>query len=573
MKSSRAGTAGTTPVSSGLGCALFVALALAASVPASAAASDAMPSTQIDPHAACSIPPSYVPAQLLERPVRLRQGIGNSHQTVTTSYSEAQAFYDQGLNYLESYVWIEAARSFHQALRLDPSLALAYVGLSRVESGLDNPPGARRYFEKAQALAPGASPRERRVIDIREKQLAAMDSLDDQARFLAYKKAIDDALNADLDDPSLWLLRGNAEESNASGRGQRGTAGSVAFYEQALKLVPDCASAHHYLIHTCETIGRIDKALEHGERYARLAPAIPHAAHMWGHDLRRVGRVDEAIIQFLKADSLERAYYAEEKLDPSLDWHHGHNLDLLASCYQHKGQMKLAEERLKESASLSAMDASHALNRGQMPNFFIHRGRYKEALEAARGMTRTDYPQSRCAGHALAGQALIGLGRMAEAKEELEAARRELEMVRPVALGLIPRRMQVEPWVEGLRGEILLREGNRDEGGAVIREVIRAMRAIPGPDAWTLALFRIESMARTAREAGDWELATFIAGQMLEHDPEYGGSHRAQALVLRHQGDGAGAARESDAALARWRDADRDLRELKDLTPTRTAER
>jgi hypothetical protein len=128
------------------------------------------------------------------------------------------------------------------------------------------------------------------------------------------------------------------------------------------------------------------------------------------------------------------------------------------------------------------------------------------------------------AGHALAGQALIGLGRRAEAKEELEAARRELETVPRVALGLIPRRMQVEPWVDGVRGEVLLREGNREEGGAVIREVIRAMRAIPGPDAWTLALFRIESMARTAREVGDWELAAFIAGQMLEHDPDYGGS-------------------------------------------------
>ena len=95
--------------------ALFVALALAALAPASGGASDAMPSTEIDPHAACSMPPSYVPAQLLERPLRLRQGIGNSHQIVTTSSTEAQAFYDQGLNYLESYVWIEAARSFHQA--------------------------------------------------------------------------------------------------------------------------------------------------------------------------------------------------------------------------------------------------------------------------------------------------------------------------------------------------------------------------------------------------------------------------------------------------------------------------
>jgi hypothetical protein len=31
---------------------------------------------------------------------------------------------DRGLNYLEPHVWIEASRSFHQALRLDPNLRL-----------------------------------------------------------------------------------------------------------------------------------------------------------------------------------------------------------------------------------------------------------------------------------------------------------------------------------------------------------------------------------------------------------------------------------------------------------------
>ena len=54
------------------------------------------------------------------RKFRSANGIGNSHEAVTTTSKEAQAFYDQGLNYLESYVWIEASRSFHQALRLDP---------------------------------------------------------------------------------------------------------------------------------------------------------------------------------------------------------------------------------------------------------------------------------------------------------------------------------------------------------------------------------------------------------------------------------------------------------------------
>lgn len=38
-----------------------------------------------DPHAACTAPPSYVPADLIGRPVLLTTGIGNSHETVTTT--------------------------------------------------------------------------------------------------------------------------------------------------------------------------------------------------------------------------------------------------------------------------------------------------------------------------------------------------------------------------------------------------------------------------------------------------------------------------------------------------------
>jgi len=528
---------------------------------------------QDDPHAACAAPPTYVPADLLERPVPLRPGVGNSHEPVTTTSAEAQVFYDQGLNYLESYVWIEASRSFHQALRLDPKLAMACLGLSRVHSGLDDIAGATRFCEKARALAAGASERERRRIAIREKQLASMDDLESAEKFLAYKKSIDDALAADLDDPQLWLLRGNAEEPNASGRGQRGTAASVAYYEAVLRLVPDHASAHHFLIHTYETIGRIDRALAHGEAFARLSPAIPHAAHMWGHDLRRVGQVDAAIAQFRQADSLELAYYAKEKLSPSLDWHHGHNLDLLSTCYQHKGQMKLAEKTMRSAAALAVVDAYRAFNRRELPSFLLHRARYAEALDEARVLVATAFPQSRAVGHALAGQALLGLGRTDEAGKELEAARGALEEVPRVALGLIPRRSAVAPWVDALRGELLLRQGRRGEGAVVLTDVVRALRASPGPDAWSQSLFRLESMARTAREVGDWDLAGFIAAEMLDHDPAYGGSHLAQALVLRHRGDAAGHRREIEAARGTWRDADADLAELKLLTTASAARR
>jgi hypothetical protein len=46
----------------------------------------------------------WVPREILERPILLRGDIGNVHEKVTTSSPEAQAFYDQGLNYLSSYV-------------------------------------------------------------------------------------------------------------------------------------------------------------------------------------------------------------------------------------------------------------------------------------------------------------------------------------------------------------------------------------------------------------------------------------------------------------------------------------
>src|SRR6266404_1848054 len=102
-----------------------------------------------------------VPREILDRPVPLRQGIGSVHEAVSTSSPEAQAFYDQGLAYEHSFVWIEAARSFHQALRLDPNLAMAYLGLADTYIGLQDVATARAAFQRAKELERKASQRER----------------------------------------------------------------------------------------------------------------------------------------------------------------------------------------------------------------------------------------------------------------------------------------------------------------------------------------------------------------------------------------------------------------------------
>ena len=81
--------------------------------------------------------------------------------------------------------------------------------------------------------------------------------------------------------------------------------------------------------------------------------------------------------------------------------------------------------------------------------------------------------------------------------------------------------------LQQLQGEFFLRTGQRDKGRATLEDVAKKARAAPGPDAWTQALFTLESIARAAREVGDWDFAAWAAGQMQEHDPNYGGTQYA----------------------------------------------
>jgi len=106
-----------------------------------------------------------------------------------------------------------------------------------------------------------------------------------------------------------------------------------------LRLSPDNFAAHHYLAHTLENHGPAKEALEQTEIYVRMAPAIPHAHHMHGHDLRKVGQTEQAIAEFLKAEELEDNYYRAENIKPQFDWHHAHNLQLLAMSYEALGQI------------------------------------------------------------------------------------------------------------------------------------------------------------------------------------------------------------------------------------------
>jgi tetratricopeptide (TPR) repeat protein len=506
-----------------------------------------------DSHSSHAVP--VVPEEILTRPVTLRAGIGHAHESVETTSTRAQAFYDQGIEYLHSYVWIEAARSFHQALRLDSRLALAEVGLSYAYVELNAARKARDALSRAEALASGVSDRDRRRVEARARQMSAEDAPGDPRKLAGYRVTLDAALQKYPDDVELLLLRGMAESSDPAERGQGSPAAAVPFYQKALALAPNDDAPHHYLAHAYENTGKSVDALEHAAAYARMAPAIPHAHHMLGHELQRLGRMDEAIGAFEAADRLDSDYLRTEKIPAEYEWHYEHNLDLLGASYQYLGQMAKAERALKAAFGLPTSLVEQGFNKREWPGFLLSRGRIDEALAASRTLVDSSSPIVRATGHIAAGHALLASRRFKDAADEANAALHELNAA-PDGAALASTAL------ETLQGEFFLRTGEKDKARTMLEEAARRIRAAPGPDAWVEGLFALEAMARAAREAGDWDVAAWAASEMLAHDSSYPGTHFAAALAAEHEGDSRRAATEFAEAARGWAKADPGLPEL-----------
>ena len=286
------------------------------------------------------------------KPIGLNPGAGRMHQRVSTDSERAQAYYDQGIAYPYSYVWVDAARSFHEALRLDGELAMARVGLGKTYFNAEAWEAARAEFARASVLAEQGNATEKEVlwISLAQQQMDTSYAPRDQlaAQQAEYKAALDALIQFDPDDAHAWVLRGNAEEARRWGRGQRGRVGSIAYYESALQRNPDHFGAHHFLVHSYENIWHYGKAAEHGARLVDLAPDVPHAHHMYAHVLPRLGRWDEALRHLSIADRLHREYFAREGIAPGEDWHYPHNLTLLGTVQQRMGAVDETDRLYKE---------------------------------------------------------------------------------------------------------------------------------------------------------------------------------------------------------------------------------
>ena len=491
------------------------------------------------PHTACLTPLAGTVSQaLLERPVTLTDMAGHLHQKVNTTSAEAQAYYDQGFAYLASYVWVEAARSFHEALRRDPELAMAHLGLAKAHAGAEAVDEARVHLQQATALAAKGkvTAKEAKWIALGAQQLDAISApaAERAAKHQAYKQAIEELIALDPSDPHAWVLRGNAEEPGAWGRGQVGGVGSIAYYEAALLRDPNHLGAHHFLIHSYEHIGHHAIAAEHGRHYAEAVKGVPHAQHMYAHVLPRLGKWQEALAQLTAADRLEREYYVAQGIAPAEDWHHGHNLHLLGTVQLRLGNEVEAERLFREAFELEGRGLLAGNYAAPWLEYLLLRGRFEEALAAAKTVEERPFPMARLVGATLRGEALIALGRNDEAKQAHERARTAYDDLQQRAKNT-PYEMFasrfVGPFLKTLEGELALRGANPAEGEAMLLQIADGLAASPLLDAWAVGLFHLQRLAADAQRAGRAELATALVERMHKIDPEFTSSVTATAAV------------------------------------------
>ena len=282
----------------------------------------------------------------------------------TSCSAQADAIVQQGLGWLHSFEYEQAARTFAQATTADPKCAIAYWGIAAsYYHPLWAPPTAAELAKAKAALASanaaGAkSQRERDYIAALETFYRDADTVDHKTRALAYSAALEGLHKRYPEDQeaavfyALSLVAAGMMDHDPDFANEK-AAGAIL--NQVLVQSPDHPGVAHYLIHSFDFPQLASFALPAARRYADIAPASPHAQHMPSHIFVRLGLWDETIKSNLKSEAAARELAKAQGL-PGSSSERLHAMDYLAYGYLQTGQDSQAERVLAE---LKAIERVH----------------------------------------------------------------------------------------------------------------------------------------------------------------------------------------------------------------------
>jgi tetratricopeptide (TPR) repeat protein len=304
--------------------------------------------------------------------------------------------------------------------------------------------------------------------------------------------------------------------------------------------------------------------------YTEAAPDIPHAWHMYGHDLMKTGNIDEAIIKFSMALDLEKKKYDREDMPYHYDWHYPHNLELLAYCYQYKGQFENAKAIFVQLDTIQAFqEESEGKIRKGHPFFLLQNGEYDEAIYLADKLAKGEGINTK-----LVANISSGLAHMMK-RDEKNAMKSTGEiqilldsLVNEVSKYGIPEEMFTSSsyfqFYKGLQdlienGLVLQKDPENIEIKEKIETFQKQMLSQTGPDPWIESLYFLQLLSNITYSTGNMELAESSAKALLEHDPEFGGGLYAMARVQKRKNNETAASESMAKAKLAYKDGDEEL--------------
>jgi tetratricopeptide (TPR) repeat protein len=469
------------------------------------------------------------------RPAKLVPGLCCLKYRISTISPECQAFFNQGLGYFYSYVWMEAARSFETATRYDPDCAMAWWGLSRALERWQKP-NQKDALRKAQVLLPRASDREQLLIKARLQEKGLLPELakaDPQTRTKAAIGTIEQLLALYDDDEEGWFYRAQLA---CNGALFGGNAASAAFYHALLRLNPLHPGANHELVHFYEGFTRPALGWPFAEKYIASSPLVPHALHMQAHLAMRLGRWDKTTDRSLRAIELENAYHKEMGVAPGEDHQFSHHLETLMRGLIHDGRFEEARKLRKECEgygfehrlpwfrlALATRDWSEALRLA---------GRYKGDKTTASYLRALVY---------------LAQGNAARAAPEVAVLQEAYAQKRK------DRKLELRLWE--VQGMLLCQQGDGDAGLKLLAKLVQQTKDDYSHHAWGQGALYMEEWGISALHAGRLDVAEEAFLESLAHDP---GSARAALglqIICQRQGRSQEAARYAELAHRCWRHA------------------
>lgn len=282
----------------------------------------------------------------------------------TSCNAVASAKIQQGLGWLHSFEYEQAAQTFAQATAADAGCGIAHWGIAAsYYHPLWAPPSAaelekgRNSLAKAKA-AGAASEREKAYIAALATLYDGSESLDHKVRAIAYSDAmrkLHERYPQDQEAAIFYALSLVAAGTMDQDPGYAREKEAGAILNRILALAPDHPGVSHYLIHSFDYPALADLALPAARRYAGIAPASPHAQHMPSHIFVRLGLWNEAIKSNLASEAASKAFAKAQGL-PGSSSERLHAMDYLAYGYLQTGQDAKAERVLAELNSIERAD-------------------------------------------------------------------------------------------------------------------------------------------------------------------------------------------------------------------------